>query len=62
MVMAVYINKEGRRVLSLTDEEFSDLQWDEIILLELEHDGVGWTIQQASCNTAKAIKDEDSPD
>ena len=56
--MAVYINKEGRRVLSLTDEEFSDLQWDEIILLELEHDGVGWTIQQASCNTVKVIRDE----
>ena len=60
--MAVYINKEGRRVLSLTDEEFSDLQWDESILLELEHDGVGWTIQQASCNTVKATKDEDTRD
>ena len=60
--MAVYINKEGRRVLSLTDEEFSELQWDEIFLLELEHDGVGWTIQQASCNTVKAIKDEDTKD
>ena len=45
--MAVYINNIGRRVLSLTDEEFSDLQWDERVLLELEHDGVGWTIQQA---------------
>ena len=45
-------------VLSLTDEEFSDLQWDERVLLELEHDGVGWTIQQASCNTVKVIRDE----
>ena len=54
--MAVYINNIGRRVLSLTDEEFSDLQWDERILLELEHDGEGWTIQQASCNTVKFIK------
>ncbi len=60
--MAIYINKEGRRVLSLTDEEFSDLQWDEIILLELEHDGFGWTIQQASCNTSKATKDESKRD
>ena len=60
--MAVYINKEGRRVLSLTDEEFSDLQWDEKILLELEHDGVGWTIQQASCNTVKVTKDESKRD
>ena len=60
--MAVYINKEGRRVLSLTDEEFSDLLWDAKILLELEHDGFGWTIQQASCTTGKATKDEDSPD
>jgi hypothetical protein len=56
--MAVYINNVGRRVLSLTDEEFYDLEWDEKILLELEHDGIGWTIQQASCNTSKAVKDE----
>ena len=60
--MAVYINKEGQRVLSLTDEEFFDLEWDERILLELEHDGIGWTIQQASCNTIKAIKDESKSD
>ena len=49
-------------MLSLTDEEFSDLQWDEIILLELEHDGIGWTIQQASCNTVKATKYESETD
>ena len=60
--MAVYRNSEGRRVLSLSDEEFSDLQWDAKILLELEYDKVGWIIQQASCNTVKATKDEDSPD
>jgi hypothetical protein len=58
VVMAVYINNKGRRVLSLTDEEFSDVQWDKRILLELEHDGIGWTIQQASCNTVKATKYE----
>ena len=34
--MAVYINNKGRRVLSLTDEEFSDVQWDKRILLELD--------------------------
>jgi uncharacterized protein YuzE len=60
--MAVYINNEGRRVLSLTDEEFYDLEWDEKILLELEHDGIGWTIQQASCNTSKATKNERETD
>ena len=27
-------------------------------LLELEHDGVGWTIQEASCYTKKVIKNE----
>ena len=60
--MAVYINNDGRRVLSLTDEEFYDLEWDEKILLELEHDGIGWIIQQASCSTGKATKNERETD
>ena len=60
--MAVYINKEGRRVLSLSDEEFSELQWEEEILLELKHDGFGWTIQQASCNIGKATQSENKRD
>jgi hypothetical protein len=60
--VAVYINKEGQRVLSLSDEEFSELQWEEKILLELEHDGFGWTIQQTSCNIGKATQSENKRD
>ena len=43
----------GVRVLSLTDEEFEDLEWEEKILLELEHDGIGWTIQQSKVAASK---------
>jgi len=32
-----------------------DLGWEEGILLELEHDGVGWTIQQSKVAAAKVI-------
>ena len=38
------------------------LEWDEKILLELEHDGIGWIIQQASCSTGKATKNERETD
>ena len=44
--MSVYLKKDGSKVLSLSDEELKDLGWEERILLELEHVGIGWTIQQ----------------
>ena len=53
--MTVYIKKDGSKVLSLTDEEFEDLDWEEQILLELEYDGFGWTIQQSKVAAAKVI-------
>ena len=53
--MSVYLKKDGSKVLSLSDEEFEDLGWEEGILLELEHDGVGWTIQQSKVAAAKVI-------
>jgi len=37
----------------LSDEELKDLGWEERILLELEHDGIGWTIQQSKVASAK---------
>jgi len=51
--MSVYLKKDGSKVLSLTDEEFEDLDWEEQILLELEHDGFGWTIQQSKAAAGK---------
>ena len=51
--MSVYLKKDGSKVLSLTDEEFEDLEWEEKILLELEHDGIGWTIQQSKVAACK---------
>ena len=51
--MSVYLKKDGSKVLSLTDEEFEDLGWEERELLELEHDGIGWTIQQSKVASAK---------
>ena len=51
--MTVYIKKDGSKVLSLTDEEFEDLDWEEQILLELEYDGFGWTIQQSKVAAGK---------
>ena len=56
--MSVYFKKDGSKVLSLSDEDLKDLRWIEENLLELEHDGVGWTIQEASCYTKKVIKNE----
>ena len=53
--MTVYIKKDGSKVLSLTDEEFEDLDWEEQILLELEYDGFGWTIQQSKVAAGKVI-------
>jgi len=53
--MSVYLKKDGSKVLSLSDEEFEDLGWEEGTLLELEHDGVGWTIQQSKVAAAKVI-------
>ena len=51
--MTVYIKKDGSKVLSLTYEEFEDLDWEEQILLELEYDGFGWTIQQSKVAAGK---------
>ena len=56
--MSIYIKEDGRRILSLSDEDLKDLGWIEENLLELEHDGVGWTIQEASCYTKKVLKNE----
>ena len=53
--MSVYLKKDWSKVLSLTDEEFEDLEWEEKILLELEHDGIGWTIQQSKVAASKYI-------
>ena len=53
--MSVYLKKDGSKVLSLTDEELEDLGWEERVLLELEHDGIGWTIQQSSVAAGKYI-------
>ena len=56
--MSTYIKKDGRKILSLSDEDLKDLGWIEENLLELEHDGFGWTIQEASCYTKKVLKNE----
>ena len=54
--MSVYLKKDGSKVLSLSDEEFEDLGWEEITLLELEHDGIGWTIQQSKVAASKYME------
>ena len=51
----IYITENGDRVLSLNDDEMSLLDWDENVLLELHHDGSGWTIQQSKCMTGKVV-------
>ena len=53
--MSVYLKKDGSKVLSLTDEEFEDLGWEERVLLELKYDGIGWTIQQSKVAAGKII-------
>ena len=58
--MSVYLKKDGSKVLSLSDEELKDLGWEETILLELEHDGIGWTIQQSKVASAKYMGGKDN--
>ena len=53
--MSVYLKKDGSKVLSLSDEEFEDLGWEEGTLLELEYDSIGWTIQQSKVAAGKVI-------
>ena len=33
--MSVYLKKDGSKVLSLSDEEFEDLGWEEGLLLDI---------------------------
>ena len=50
------IYKDG--ILAISDEDLADLGCNPKQLLELEHDGIGWTIQPASCNTVRATPNE----
>ncbi len=45
-------------ILAISDEDLTDLGWNPKQLLELEHDGIGWTIQPASCATGRATPNE----
>ena len=54
--MSVYLKKDGSKVLTIGNWELEDLGWDEKILLELEHDGIGWTIQQSKVAAFKYLK------
>ena len=45
-------------ILAISDEDLADLGWNPKQLLELEHDGFGWTIQPASCATGRATPNE----
>ena len=45
-------------ILAISDEDLADLGWNPKQLLELEHDGCGWTIQPASCNLGRATPHE----
>ena len=54
--MSVYLKKDGSKVLTIGNWELEDLGWDEKILLELEHDGIGWTIQQSKVAASKYLK------
>ena len=51
--MSIYLKKDGSKVLSLSDKEFEGLGWEERVLLELEHDGICWTIQQSTVAAGK---------
>jgi hypothetical protein len=51
--MAIYLNKESEKVLSLSDEDFYEMELNENMLLELEHDGIGWTIKKSKANIVK---------
>ena len=54
--MSVYLKKDGSKVLTIGNWELEDLGWEERILLELEHDGIGWTIQQSKVAASKFIE------
>ena len=51
--MSVYLKKDGSKVLTIGNWELEDLGWEERVLLELEHDGIGWTIQQSRVAAGK---------
>ena len=53
----IYITEDGSRILPVSDVDIAMLEWDERVLLELEHDGVSWNIQQSSCMTGKVVAD-----
>ena len=52
--MNIYV-QDGQKYIYLNKDELEELEWDEYRLLELEHDGVGWTIQQSKVAAAKVI-------
>lgn len=55
--MAVYINSMNETILPISDEEFTELGWSENNLLELEHDGYGWTIKRSRVAATKYTRD-----
>ena len=55
--MAIYINSNNETILPISDEEFAELGWSEDNLLELEHDGYGWTIKRSRVAAAKYTRD-----
>jgi len=54
----IYETTDGKKILALSDEDLVELGWEPKQLLELDHDGVGWTIRQAMCHTARYLPDE----
>lgn len=55
--MAIYINSNNETILPISDEEFAELGWSEDNLLELEHDGYGWTIKRSRVAATKYTRD-----
>ena len=55
--MAIYINSKNETILPISDEEFTELGWSESNLLELEHDGYGWTIKRSRVAASKYTRD-----
>jgi hypothetical protein len=49
-------------ILAISDEDLADLGWDPKQLLELEHDGIGWTVRPSSCATGRATPNESKRD
>ena len=45
-------------ILAISDEDLADLGWNPKQLLELEHDGIGWTVRPSSCATGRATPNE----